>query len=88
MSSTENSLYLSTREAHIVWGWALVEAKNHFAVGNTLEVIHPSGNRQITIAQMQNEKGQAVEVAPGNPHRVWLDLQGQCDGALLAKLLD
>ena len=69
-------------------GWALVEAKNHFAVGNTLEVIHPSGNRQITIAQMQNEKGQAVEVAPGNPHRVWLDLQGQCDGALLAKLLD
>jgi hypothetical protein len=36
---------------------------------------------------MQNEKGQAITVAPGNPHRVWVDLQGAADGALIAKLL-
>jgi putative protease len=69
-------------------GWALVEAKNHFALGHTIEVIHPSGNRNITISAMQNEKGQAIEAAPGNPHRVWLNLQGPSEGALLAKLLD
>ncbi len=68
-------------------GWALIEAKNQFAVGHTIEIIHPSGNRRITIAHMQNEKGQAIEVAPGNPHRVWVDVQGEADGALIAKLL-
>jgi putative protease len=68
-------------------GWALVEAKNQFAVGNTLEIIHPSGNRNITLAHMQNEKGQAIALAPGNPHRVWVDLQGRADGALIAKML-
>jgi putative protease len=68
-------------------GWALVEAKNQFAVGNILEIIHPSGNRNITLAHMQNEKGQAIALAPGNPHRVWVDLQGRADGALIAKML-
>ncbi|MBU3647688.1 MAG: U32 family peptidase [Limnohabitans sp.] len=54
-------------------GWARVETKNKFAVGDTIEIIHPSGNRQVQIAQMQNTEGQAIDVASAS---VWKALAG------------
>ena len=68
-------------------GWAEVETKNRFAVGDTLEVIHPSGNRQVTLREMTNLEGDAVQVASGSPARVWVPLGAPCNGALLARLL-
>ncbi|ARU04672.1 U32 family peptidase [Comamonas serinivorans] len=68
-------------------GWVEIEAKNRFAVGDTIEVIHPSGNRTLTITEMHNADGQSVDVAPGNPHRVWLPIPGPTQGALIARLL-
>jgi putative protease len=71
-------------------GWAEVEAKNHFAVGDTLEIIHPSGNRMIQLEHMKNATGQPVTVAPGHPHKVWIPVAGQEDatrGALVARVL-
>ena len=68
-------------------GWAEVETKNRFAVGDRLEVIHPRGNRIVTLAAMQDAEGRAIEVAAGNPLRVWVPLEGPADGALLARLL-
>jgi U32 family peptidase len=68
-------------------GWAEVETKNRFAVGDTLEVIHPSGNRLVTVHEMTNLDGLAVQVANGSPMRVWVPLGAPCDGALLARLL-
>ncbi len=69
-------------------GWADVETKNRFAVGDTLEVIHPSGNRRVKLEHMQNLDGQAIEVAPGSPLRVWVPLgDGPVEGALLARML-
>jgi len=67
-------------------GWAEVETKNRFAVGDRLEVIHPAGNRIVTLAAMQGTDGRAVEVAAGNPLRVWVPLGAPADGALLARL--
>jgi len=67
-------------------GWARVETKNRFAVGDTIEIIHPSGNRQVRVQQMQNTDGQAIEVAAGNPVQVWIPVEGPAEGALIARM--
>jgi putative protease len=70
-------------------GWAEVETKNRFAVGDTLEIIHPRGNQLLKLEQMKNLQGQPIEVAQGSPVRVWIPYP-HADGAnqvLLAKLL-
>ena len=68
-------------------GWAEVETKNRFAVGDTLEIIHPSGNRLITLEQMRSLDGEALQVAPGSPLRVRIPLEGPVEGALIARLV-
>ena len=68
-------------------GWATVEVKNRFAVGDTLEIIHPEGNQTITLEQM-TRKGAAVEVAPGNGIQVKIpNMQGK-EKALIARVLN
>jgi U32 family peptidase len=68
-------------------GWAEVETKNKFSVGDRLEIIHPSGNQTIELTAMKNASGEAIEVAVGNPVRVWIPLPANRNGALLARLL-
>ncbi|MDH5856014.1 U32 family peptidase [Lampropedia aestuarii] len=68
-------------------GWVEVETKNRFAVGDTLEIIHPTGNRYVKLENMQNQDGAAIDVASGNPLRVWIPVQGPVEGALVARLL-
>ncbi len=68
-------------------GWAEVETKNRFAVGDTLEVIHPAGNRRVKLERMTSLEGAPVEVAPGSPVRVWVPLEGPSEGALIARML-
>ncbi|MBI1890479.1 MAG: tRNA 5-hydroxyuridine modification protein YegQ [Burkholderiales bacterium] len=68
-------------------GWAEVDVKNRFAIGDRLEVIHPAGNQVVTIEQMQAADGGALEVAPGSGHRVRIALDAKYDKALLARLL-
>jgi len=75
----------SVREAD---GWAEVETKNRFSVGDRIEVIHPAGNRVVALDHMTNLDGVPVQVAQGSPIRVWVPLgQGPVEGALLARLL-
>jgi putative protease len=68
-------------------GWAEVVTKNRFEVGDTLEVIHPSGNLQVELTTMRNAEGQTISVAQGSPVRVWIPLPAEKQGGLLAKLL-
>ena len=87
-SESGRSLYVGD-----VIGWdearrlAQVEVKNRFAVGDRIEVIHPSGNFELSIDRMENADGDPVSVAPGNGHRVWIPLPGVLPGALLARYL-
>ena len=69
-------------------GWAEVETKNRFQVGDTLEVIHPGGNRHVQVSAMKNLDGEEISVASGNPLRVWIPLEAPADGALLARLFE
>ncbi|EED66367.1 tRNA 5-hydroxyuridine modification protein YegQ [Comamonas testosteroni] len=68
-------------------GMAEIETMNRFAVGDTIEVIHPQGNRQVLLEKMFNLEGQPVEVAQGNPVRVRIPLEGPVEGALISRLL-
>jgi putative protease len=67
-------------------GWVEVETKNKFSVGDTIEIIHPSGNRKVPLTQMKNAKGEAIDVASGSPHKVWIPLDGPTEGALIARM--
>ena len=68
-------------------GMAEIETMNRFAVGDIIEIIHPSGNRTVKLEQMFNLEGEPVQVAPGNPVRVRVPLTGPLEGALIARLL-
>ena len=69
-------------------GWAEVETKNRFAVGDWIEIIHPAGNRTVRLDVMKGADGTPIRVAPGNPLRVWIPVDGPADKALIARLID
>ena len=67
-------------------GWVEVETKNKFSVGDTLEIIHPSGNRQVQLSAMTSVNGEAIQVAPGSPLHVCIPADGPMEGALIARM--
>ena len=68
-------------------GWAEVETKNRFAVGDWIEIVHPQGNRTLRLDVMKNAEGAQIDVAAGNPLRVWIPVDGPAEHALVARLL-
>jgi putative protease len=68
-------------------GWAEVEVKNKFLMGDQIEIIHPSGNHIVTLEAMRNLDGDPITVAPGSPLRVHIPLDMRYAGALLARRL-
>lgn len=55
-------------------GMAEIDVKNKFAVGDVLELILPSGDRTITLVEMFNERGEAVEEVLGSGYHVRIPL--------------
>ena len=55
-------------------GLAEVAVKNKFLVGDSVELMTPSGNINFTIEQLFNKKGEAIDAAPGDGHIVYLPL--------------
>lgn len=51
-----------------------IDVKNYFAVGDTLELITPSGNLTFNLDEIANRHGEAVEKAPGSGHVVSIPL--------------
>ena len=64
-----------------------IEVKNRFALGDRIECVLAAGNRVQAIGRMENASGDAVPVAPGNGHRVWIDLPPETAGAYVARFL-
>jgi putative protease len=50
--------------------WIEIEVKNRFAIGDQLELMTPQGNHSFVLEALQDRHGSAIEVAPGNGHRV------------------
>jgi putative protease len=68
-----------------VRGLAQVNVRNRFSVGDLLEIIHPSGNYDVRLTSMENAEAQAMTVAPGSGHTVWLPLPASVVGAFVAR---
>jgi putative protease len=64
---------------------AEVNVRNRFAVGDWLEIIHPGGNHNVQLTHMENTDAEAVTVAPGSGHTVWLPLPASAVGAFVAR---
>ena len=71
-------------------GLAEVKVKNRFTVGDRLELMTPQGNLNLRLESLQNKRGEAIEVAPGDGHTVYLSVPEDVDlqYALLMRELD
>ncbi len=85
-SESSRSLYVGDV---VAWheGLAEVVVKNRFALGDRLEIIHPSGNRELRLDTLLDMTGESVAVAPGSGHRVQLPLPETLVGAYVARFL-
>ena len=68
-------------------GWATIEVKNKFSVGDTLEIIHPNGNQTVVLGEM-TRKGEVVDVAPGNGIQVKIPHMVGKEKALVARVMN
>lgn len=64
-------------------GLAEVIIKNKVSVGDSVELIQPSGNRDLTITHIENLKGEPMDVAPGSGHTVKMSLGEITDDLVL-----
>ncbi len=87
-SKSNRSLYVGNLIGYdAASGLAEVTARNRFQVGDRLEILHPSGNIDVTIERMENFDGVAVDAAPGSGHKVRLPLPAGLTGAYIARYL-
>ncbi|MEW9897259.1 tRNA 5-hydroxyuridine modification protein YegQ [Chitinivorax sp. PXF-14] len=70
-----------------VSGWAEIDVKNRFQIGDKLEIIHPAGNRTVELTQMKTREGLDLNVASGNGYIVRVPLGENVEKALLARFL-
>lgn len=68
-------------------GLAKVNVRNKFAVGDWLEILHPSGNFDVQLTRMENADSAEVQVAPGSGHIMWIPLPETAVGAFVARYL-
>ncbi|MEW6512476.1 MAG: U32 family peptidase [Pseudomonadota bacterium] len=89
LSQMGQSQYVGDISGYAANGWAEVEVKNRFGVGDTVELIHPRGNLVVRIEQMEkvgaDGTAQPVDTAPGSGHRVRIPLPAGHEGAFLAR---
>jgi putative protease len=90
LSQTGQSQYVGDLTRYDAAGWAEIEVKNRFEVGDAIELIHPGGNLVVQIERMEKvgAGGTAtpVDAAPGNGHHVRIPLPPGKQGAFLARI--
>ncbi|MDD1607666.1 MAG: tRNA 5-hydroxyuridine modification protein YegQ [Methylococcaceae bacterium] len=62
------------RDYDVATGLATIDVKNKFSVGDTLELILPEGNRNITVERMEGMYGQEMQEASGGGYEVKIPL--------------
>ncbi|MBX8518945.1 tRNA 5-hydroxyuridine modification protein YegQ [Pseudomonas cichorii] len=60
-------------------GLAEVRVKNRFGLGDPMELMTPKGNFHFDLQQLQNNKGAAIEIAPGDGHTVYVPIPEEVD---------
>lgn len=61
-------------------GLAKIEQKNKFSVGDQIEIMKPGGeNVEVTVEEMYDDEGNAVESCPHSKQKIWLKLSAGAD---------
>jgi putative protease len=58
---------------------AQVTVKNRFGLGDHMELMTPQGNFHFDLHQLQNIKGEPIDVAPGDGHTVYVPIPDAVD---------
>ncbi|MDT9587185.1 MAG: tRNA 5-hydroxyuridine modification protein YegQ [Candidatus Arsenophonus melophagi] len=53
---------------------AEIDVKNKFSVGDTLELMTPTGNIKFTLNELFDKQISAIQVAPGNGYKVYMPI--------------
>ena len=86
-SESDRSMYVGDVLSYDPDGLAEIDVKNKFSVGDRIEIIHPKGNLELTIAAMKNKNRAPITVAPGNGHFVHIPLPAGYEGAFVARFV-
>ncbi|MBB3211357.1 putative protease [Herbaspirillum sp. Sphag1AN] len=85
-SLSGRSMYVGeVLEIDAAQGRVKIDVKNRFAIGDRLEIIESTGNRDVVLQEMWNLDGEAIRLAPGSGHVVWLKLPVSDDKAFIAR---
>ncbi|MCK5889455.1 MAG: tRNA 5-hydroxyuridine modification protein YegQ [Methylococcales bacterium] len=71
----------------VITGIAEINVKNKFAVGDSLELILPEGNQNITVESMQDLYGHAMDEAAGGGYQIKIPLPAGNEHGLLSRYL-
>ncbi|EXJ12745.1 putative protease yhbU precursor [Nitrincola nitratireducens] len=68
-------------------GRLVIDVKNRFECGDTLELMTPAGNHRFRLDELLSTTGARIEAAPGSGHRVMfpMNLEGDMTYALLMR---
>ena len=80
-SASERQQFVGEMTGERRGAMALVEVKNKFSVGDSLELMTPAGNINFRLDKMENRRLESTDVAPGNGHFVWIPLPEEVDVA-------
>ena len=76
----KNYIYLGTAEERDARGFAKIEQKNKFSVGETIEIMKPDGrNLDVVVKSICDEDGNGQESAPHPKQILWVDLGADVD---------
>ena len=76
----KNFTYLGTVENVDERGFAKIEQKNKFSVGETIEIMKPDGrNLEVVVKSICDEDGNEQESAPHPKQILWVDLGADVD---------
>ena len=76
----KNYIYLGTVEERDGRGFAKIEQKNKFSVGETIEIMKPDGiNISALVRGIYTEDGESQESAPHPKQKLWIDLGVELD---------
>lgn len=68
-------------------GSVMVDVKNRFSVGDSLEIMSPSGNLNFILNSLKSTRNEDIRVAPGSGHRVIINAPPSYDVSLFSILL-
>lgn len=82
--------YIGIVQGYNKKGYALLEQKNKFLVGETIEVMVPDGeNRRVTVKAIEDEDGVSMESAPHPRQMIYVDFGEEIpEGYLLRRKED